>query len=97
MTDWHIQLLVYRALISDFKRPHMKIADAMWRVFSVVAGGLLLPGGEGLLDPCERDGIDAVHQLSEQEREDITTSAQHALRLIAFGQFHKVLGMVILL
>ncbi|KAI9520419.1 Zinc finger RNA-binding protein 2 [Dissostichus eleginoides] len=28
-----------------------------------------------------------------QAREDITASAQHALRLLAFRQIHKVLGM----
>lgn len=50
------------------------VADAVWRVFSVVASGVFLTGGEGLLDPCEREGIDAMHELSEQEREDLTTS-----------------------
>jgi len=59
----------------------------------VLAGGLILPGGEGLLDPCERDGVDSLRDLSEQDREDITTSSQHALRLVGFGQIHKVLGM----
>merc|ERR1711892_353 len=93
LSDWNIQLLTHRALSSDHKKPHHMVADAMWRFFSVVASGLALPGGEGLLDPCERDGIDSLHQLTDQEREDLTTSAQHALRLIAFGQNHKALGM----
>ena len=31
--------------------------------------------------------------MTAQQREDITASAQHALRLVAFRQIHKVLGM----
>ena len=45
-------------------------------LFTVVASGLCLPGGEGLLDPCEREGIDAMHELTDQEREDLTTSGK---------------------
>jgi zinc finger RNA-binding protein len=35
--------------------------------------------------------IDA--NLSEQQKEDLTSSAQHMLRLIAFNKIHEVLGM----
>ncbi|CAG0881023.1 unnamed protein product [Darwinula stevensoni] len=63
------------------------------RVFEALAGGILLPGGPGLMDPCEKDAMDAAAPLSNQEREDITASAQHALRLIAFHQIYKVLGI----
>lgn len=45
------------------------------------------------MDPCEKDPVDALAGLSAQAREDITASAQHALRLVAFRQIHKVLGM----
>lgn len=67
--------------------------DALRRVFECIASGMLLPGGPGLLDPCEKDPLDAAGTLTHQEREDITASAQHALRLIAFRQIYKVLGM----
>jgi len=93
LSDWHIQLIVQKALESDSRKPRQKISESIWRFFSVLAGGLILPGGEGLLDPCERDGVDSLRDLSEQDREDITTSSQHALRLCGFGQIHKVLGM----
>lgn len=52
-----------------------------------------LAGSPGLLDPCEREPVDALAGLTDQAREDITASAQHALRLVAFRQIHKVLGM----
>ena len=69
-------MIVQKALESDSRKPRQKISESIWRFFSVLAGGLILPGGEGLLDPCERDGVDSLRDLSEQDREDITTSAQ---------------------
>jgi len=38
--------------------------------------GGMLSGGPGLLDPCEKEVVDAVASLSVQQREDITRSAQ---------------------
>jgi len=52
-----------------------------------------LTDGPGLQDPCERDQRDALGSLTPQQREDITASAQHALRLLAFRQIHAILGM----
>lgn len=45
------------------------------------------------MDPCEKEPTDALESMMLQAREDITASAQHALRLLAFRQIHKVLGM----
>ena len=67
--------------------------DALRRVFEALAGGILLPDSPGFLDPCEKEPTDAAQELTSQEREDITSSSQHALRLITFRQVHKVLGM----
>jgi len=41
----------------------------------MLIGGVLL-GGPGLLDPCEKEPVDAVSSLSVQQREDITRTAQ---------------------
>lgn len=71
----------------------MSPGDALRRVFECISSGILLPGGPGLYDPCEKDAYDAAQSLANQQREEITASAQHALRLIAFRQIHKVLGM----
>lgn len=68
----------------------MSPGDALRRLFECIASGVLLPGGVGVQDPCEKDPTDAAGNLTAQEREDITASAQHALRLIAFRQIHKV-------
>jgi zinc finger RNA-binding protein len=67
--------------------------DALRRVFEALAAGLLLPDSPGLLDPCEKEPCDAAVVLTAQQRCDVTASAQHALRMIAFRQIFKVLGM----
>jgi len=45
-----------------------------------IAAGLLLPGSSGLKDPVEKETINVLDCLELQEAEDITASAQHALR-----------------
>uniref|UniRef100_A0A8C7T6I7 Zinc finger RNA-binding protein n=1 Tax=Oncorhynchus mykiss TaxID=8022 RepID=A0A8C7T6I7_ONCMY len=64
------------------------------RVSRMLIGvGLSSLGGPGLVDPCEKNPTDTLTTMEEQHREDITSSAQFALRLLAFRQIHKVLGM----
>nr|XP_015220803.1 PREDICTED: zinc finger RNA-binding protein 2 [Lepisosteus oculatus] len=91
LPGWAMELLVEKA-ISTASGP-LSPGEAMRRVLESVASGILLPDGPGLLDPCEKDQTDALETMTNQEREDITASAQHALRLLAFRQIHKVLGM----
>ncbi|XP_067085616.1 zinc finger RNA-binding protein [Osmerus mordax] len=91
MPGWAMELLVEKA-ISSATGP-LSPGEAMRRVLECIATGILLPDGPGLLDPCEKDQTDALETLTKQAREDITASAQHALRLLAFRQIHKVLGM----
>ena len=43
---------------------------------------LFVSGAPGLMDPCEKDKVDASHLLSPQQREDLTFSAQVILHLI---------------
>ncbi|VDP10502.1 unnamed protein product [Soboliphyme baturini] len=56
-------------------------------------GLLLFSDGPGLLDPCEKEPVDALAQMTTQQREDVTFSAQQALRQMVFGQLYKVLGV----
>ncbi|XP_029771986.1 zinc finger RNA-binding protein 2 isoform X2 [Suricata suricatta] len=88
---WAMELLVEKAL-SSAKGP-LSPGCGLRRVLECVASGMLLADGPGLQDPCERDQTDALGSMSRQQREDITASAQHALRLLAFRQIHKILGM----
>uniref|UniRef100_A0A672Z930 Zinc finger RNA-binding protein n=1 Tax=Sphaeramia orbicularis TaxID=375764 RepID=A0A672Z930_9TELE len=88
---WAMELLVEKA-ISSASAP-LSPGDALRRVFECISSGILLPGGPGLVDPCEKNPVDTLTTMGEQQREDITSSAQFALRLLAFRQIHKVLGM----
>ncbi|XP_055106394.1 zinc finger RNA-binding protein 2 isoform X7 [Symphalangus syndactylus] len=91
---WAMELLVEKA-VSSAAGP-LGPGDAIRRVLECVATGTLLTDGPGLQDPCERDQTDALEPMTLQEREDVTASAQHALRMVAFWQTHKVLGMDLL-
>lgn len=88
---WALELLVEKVL-SSATRP-LGPGDAVRRVLECVASGTLLTDGPGLQDPCEREQTDALGPMTLQEREDITASAQHALRMLAFRQIHKILGI----
>ncbi|XP_053726323.1 zinc finger RNA-binding protein isoform X1 [Synchiropus splendidus] len=88
---WALELLVEKA-ISSASAP-LSPGDALRRVFECISSGILLSGGPGLVDPCEKNPVDTLAAMEEQQREDITSSAQYALRLLAFRHIHKVLGM----
>jgi len=91
LTCWSIELLAEKVLNSA--GCPLSPGDALRRVFEALAGGILLPDSPGFLDPCEKEPMDSASNLTNQEREDITSSAQHAMRMIAFRQINKVLGI----
>ncbi|KAM4717864.1 interleukin enhancer-binding factor 3 homolog [Anableps anableps] len=91
LRGWPLELICEKA-IGTGNRP-MGAGEALRRVLECLASGILMTDGPGIYDPCEKDPTDAIGHLDQQQREDITASAQHALRLSAFGQLHKVLGM----
>nr|CAH7740301.1 unnamed protein product [Callosobruchus chinensis] len=93
LSPWAMELLAEKVISSVPGQVQLSPGDALRRVMEAVASGLLLPGGPGLGDPCEKDNPDAAGALSPQQREDLTCSAQYALRLIAYRQMYKVLGM----
>ena len=74
-----MELLVEK-VISSANCP-LSLGDSLRRVMEAVASGILLPGGPGLMDPCEKEPVDAVGNISNQQREDITASAQVVLSL----------------
>ncbi|XP_011261160.1 zinc finger RNA-binding protein isoform X2 [Camponotus floridanus] len=91
LNPWALELLTEK-VISTAGGP-LSPGEALRRLLECVAGGILLPNSPGLSDPCEKEPVDAIGNMTSQQREDITASAQHALRLVAFRQIHKVLGM----
>ncbi|XP_032427563.1 zinc finger RNA-binding protein isoform X1 [Xiphophorus hellerii] len=91
LPSWAMELLVEK-VISSASGP-LSPGEAMRRVLECISTGILLPDGPGLMDPCEKEPTDVLESMKLQAREDITASTQHALRLLAFRQIHKVLGM----
>ncbi|XP_057697294.1 zinc finger RNA-binding protein isoform X2 [Corythoichthys intestinalis] len=89
--SWAMELLVEK-VIGSATGP-LSPGEALRRVLECMATGILLSDGSGLLDPCEREPTDVLESMKVQDREDVTASAQHALRLLAFRQIHEVLGM----
>ncbi|KAH8343485.1 hypothetical protein KR059_011528 [Drosophila kikkawai] len=90
LPQWSLELLVEK-VISSAGFP-ISPGDCMRRIMEALSSGFLI-NGPGLLDPCEKDPTDALLELTKQEREDLTVSAQLFLRYIAFRQIYKVLGM----
>ncbi|KAK2554491.1 Zinc finger RNA-binding protein [Acropora cervicornis] len=78
LNNWALELLVEKA-VSSSQQP--------------LGPGEAFRRGPGICDPCEKDTVDALTEVSMQEKEELTASAQHALRLTAFRQLHKVLGI----
>ncbi|XP_018426151.1 PREDICTED: spermatid perinuclear RNA-binding protein [Nanorana parkeri] len=91
LKGWPLELICEKS-IGTCNRP-LGAGEALRRVMECLASGIILPGGPGLHDPCEREPTDALAYMTVKEREEITQSAQHALRLLAFGQIYKVLQM----
>lgn len=83
--------LLTEKIISSAGMP-LSPGDCLRRVMEALSSGLLIQG-PGLMDPCEKEPIDALNGLTKQQREDITVTAQQFVRYIAFRQIHKVLGM----
>merc|ERR1712150_150170 len=47
----------------------------------------------GLKDPCEINDVDVMADLTPQQKEDLTKSAQRFLRMINFDKIYEVLGL----
>ena len=74
-------------------------------MFECVSSGILfmselthgvIPGAEciELVDPCKKNSTVSVFEhLTAQQKEDLTSSAQHALRLVAFKKINHILAL----
>ncbi|XP_068608654.1 spermatid perinuclear RNA-binding protein [Brachionichthys hirsutus] len=91
LKGWPLELICEKAL-ATCNRP-LGAGEALRRVMECLASGILLSGGPGLHDPCEKELTNTLAAMTEQQAEAITYRAQHALRLMAFGQIYKVLEM----
>jgi len=92
LSQWALELLVEKSLSSSSTQT-FSTGESLRRVLECVSSGLLLPNGPGLYDTCELEPTDAADVLTSQQREELTASAHMALRLLAFKQIYKILGI----
>ncbi|KAL7040128.1 hypothetical protein ACKWTF_000282 [Chironomus riparius] len=90
LSQWAMELLTEKVIASA--GVPLSPGDCLRRIMECLSSGFIICG-PGLMDPCEKEPVDALNGLSKQQREDITQQAQQFLRFIAFRQIHKVLGM----
>ena len=79
---WAMELLVERALFSAGR--NLSPSSALMRIMEVVASGLLMPDGQGIKDPCEREETSVFSHMTLQMKEDVTKQAQLELRNIHY-------------
>ncbi|XP_026858715.1 spermatid perinuclear RNA-binding protein-like isoform X2 [Electrophorus electricus] len=91
LKGWPLELICEKAIATSY-RP-VGPSEALRRVLGCISSGILLPGGPGLHDPCEKEQKDTLTAMMNDQAELLTQTAQHALRLVAFGQIHKFLQM----
>merc|ERR1719494_1751592 len=66
LSGWVVELLCEKSLSSA---PHpLGPGEAFRRVMEALASGIVLGGGVGILDPCEKEKTDAAASLTLQER-----------------------------
>ncbi|XP_076853896.1 spermatid perinuclear RNA-binding protein-like isoform X2 [Brachyhypopomus gauderio] len=91
LKGWPLELICEKAVATSY-RP-LGPSEALRRVLGCISSGILLPGGPGLHDPCEKEPKDALSAITNDQAELLTQTAQHALRLVAFSQIHRFLEM----
>ncbi|KAF4082702.1 hypothetical protein AMELA_G00154600 [Ameiurus melas] len=74
LKGWPLELLCEKA-IATCNRP-LGAGEALRRVMECLASGILLPGGPGLHDPCEKEPTDTLAAMTDEQAEAITYSAQ---------------------
>lgn len=85
---WCIVLLVYKCQV----QPIRTVLTLFRSIFSCLSSGIILADGigPGIVDPCEKDLVDAASYLTNEQRLDITKYAQDTLRLIAFEKYENI-------
>ena len=91
VSGWAIELLVEKC-IASCAMP-LSPSAGLLRVFEAVSSGIFLNDGPGINDPCERVKTDASAGMTDQQREDVTSAGQKALRLMAYRKIHEILDI----
>ncbi|XP_016141489.1 spermatid perinuclear RNA-binding protein-like [Sinocyclocheilus grahami] len=74
LKGWPLELICEKA-IATCNRP-LGAGEALRRVMECLASGILLPGGPGLHDPCEKELTNTLSAMTDEQAEAITYNAQ---------------------
>ena len=99
LTDWLLELIVDKCF---FRNKYEELAKKFRTFFELISSGCLLlsklsieinsNGCLSFLDPCTNlDAFETV--LTSQQCEDLTASAQHAIRLLTFKRINEILAL----
>ncbi|CAL8071104.1 unnamed protein product [Calicophoron daubneyi] len=88
LSSWMISLLAYYAVVQNPTYQIISINLAFRRCLQLLAGGLFLPNGAGLVDPCEPGSSRLYTYLSATEQDDLSGTAQTLLRALNLGVYN---------
>ena len=94
LDDWLLELVVEKCFV---RNKYEKVPLKFRAIFESLSSGMLflpeLSGSTGLelVEPCRQESVFA--KMTAQQKEDLTASAQHALRLIAFKRIGQILAL----
>ncbi|ULU09377.1 hypothetical protein L3Y34_014056 [Caenorhabditis briggsae] len=89
LNDHQLDLIVHNLIGSTSIA--LTQSEALKLVLEAFSGGYLF--NAILVDPCEISKVNVLDVLTDQQKHDLTSSAQHFNRLIAFNQIHEFLGI----
>jgi len=95
MNDWTMEVVVQRLVeksIDSLDGFVLTPSTALTTVFQALSSGLLL-SSDVIIDPTVRGEECIFGYLTQQQKEDLTKSAQHAVRQMSFNKLQQVLGL----
>uniref|UniRef100_A0A1I7URG7 DZF domain-containing protein n=1 Tax=Caenorhabditis tropicalis TaxID=1561998 RepID=A0A1I7URG7_9PELO len=69
----------------------LSFGEAFRRVLEAISAGFLYSAN--LNDPCEPGSVNVLDALTDEQKHELTASAQFFIRKLSFNQIHEILGM----
>jgi len=95
MNEWTMEVVVQHLIenaIDSLDGFVLTPSTALTTVFQALSSGLLL-SSDVIVDPTVRGDVNIFGYLTDQQKEDMTRSAQHAVRQMSFNKLQQVLGL----
>lgn len=103
LNDWLLELVVDKCFV---RNKYEKVSLKFRTIFEAFSSGMLFMQSLTsmnhdnvtecleLVDPCIKESVKSIFEhVTQQQKEDLTSSAQHALRLIAYKKINQILAL----